>query len=311
MITTVTLNAAVDKTYRVKAMLPGTVMRVEECIATAGGKGLNVARIIAAVGQEVNATGFLGGYNGQYVRSLLKGTGIEDEFFLVEGETRTCINVMSEDGTSTEYLEPGFTVNAQQADAFLKQFALVIEKSKVVTISGSMPKGCPEDFYKTLIQLAENSGKQVILDSSGAALTHGIKALPTLIKPNKDEIAALVQGEVTHKKAVEAAKSLCKEGIEYVVLSQGKEGATMVCQRGGLRAKAPKVEAVNPVGCGDSMVGALAVALQKKMPAAQMLAYAVEVSAASAMNEKTGGLSLRDYEAVQGQVTVEILEDRI
>lgn len=304
MITTVTLNAAVDKTYRVETMQPNTVMRVRECVATAGGKGLNVAKVAAALGGRVNATGFLGGYTGGYLRSLLQGSGVEDAFMEVPGETRTCINVMDDAGASTEYLEPGLHLQAQDVDAFLPHFEAAISESAVVTLSGSMPGGCPQGYYQTLVKLARAAGRQVVLDSSGEALRLGLEALPTIIKPNTDELAALLGAPPTPEAALAEALRLHRKGIPYVVLSQGAKGAAMVCGAGVFTAKAPGINAVNPVGCGDAMVAALAVALERGLPPAEMLAFAVEVSAASAMHPQTGGLSAQQHAALQGTVVV-------
>lgn len=305
MITTVTLNAAVDKAYQIEKMEPHTVMRVRECVATAGGKGLNVAHVVAALGYPVSATGFLGGFNGQYVRSLIQGTGITDDFFSVSGETRTCVNVLDDGGGSTEYLEPGLQVNQTDIEAFSAHYRKAIQKSTVVTLSGSMPRGCPPDYYKSLIEIAKKSGKQVVLDSSGEALRLGVEALPDLIKPNSDEISALMDGQTGPDAAIKAAMALHQKGIAYVALSQGEKGAVMVCAKGILRAQAPKINAVNTVGCGDAMLGALAVALKQNMQPEEMLAFAVEVSAASAMNAKTGGLSLVDLQSIRGSVVVD------
>ena len=113
MILTVTMNASLDKTYRVARLDTGTVMRVREVSDTAGGKGLNVARVAALLGEEVRATGFLGGFNGGRIRTLLSGSGVEDAFVDTGVETRACINVMDDaTGESTEFLEPGMPVES-------------------------------------------------------------------------------------------------------------------------------------------------------------------------------------------------------
>ena len=108
MITTVTMNTSLDKLYRVGRLEDGTVMRVREVVNTAGGKGLNVSKVAALLGERVTATGFIGGFNGAHVRALLAGTGVEDAFVDSGVETRACINVIDcETGSSTEFLEPG------------------------------------------------------------------------------------------------------------------------------------------------------------------------------------------------------------
>ena len=140
MITTVTMNAALDKAYFMeKAIENGTVMRVSRCHTTAGGKGLNVARAIAICGGQVQATGLVGGFNGQYLESLLDQDKIPHQFGHVAGETRSCINILDPGYGSTEYLEPGFTVSPEEEQEFMERFPDIIRDSDVVTISGRLP----------------------------------------------------------------------------------------------------------------------------------------------------------------------------
>lgn len=306
MILTVTLNAAVDKTYRVESLRPGSVMRVRAMTATAGGKGLNVARVASILGEEVCAAGFLGGHSGQYVEELLAGTAIERQFVYVAGETRTCVNVMDDSGLSTEFLEPGFQVGEHDLNRFLDTYEQLLARSSVITVSGSMPEGCPVDFYAELVRLARERSVWVCLDSSGEALKRGIEALPTLIKPNRDELKAAV-GEVTEDDLPAALFSLHKRGIAYVVHSMGARGAMMACAEGIFQGTTPDIPIVNPVGCGDAMIAAFAVGIRRGMDAAELFRFAIEVSTASALNPQTGGLDLGDLKAVQGRCEVRLL----
>jgi tagatose 6-phosphate kinase len=309
MITTVTLNVSVDKAYRIAgSIVPGTVARVQECTNTAGGKGLNVTRVIDGCGEDVIATGFTGGFNGAYVEDLLEKDGLKHSFTRTNSETRSCINILAEDQTSTEYLEPGEPVNEDDVNRFLEHFGQLLEKSEVVTISGSMPKGVPKDFYATLIRMVKDQGKMVILDSSGEALKNGIEAGPTMIKPNDEELEAILGITIENKEqTIEAAKTLMKQGIQYVVVSMGADGAVVVSEEGCYHGRPPKVEAINTVGCGDSMVGAFAVALKQKKNIEEALAFAVAVSAANAMHPQTGHFYKKDMEAILPEVTVEKL----
>lgn len=193
MITTVTLNVSVDKAYHIKgSVVPGSVTRVQKCVNSAGGKGLNVSRIIDFCGEEVLATGFAGGFNGAYVEAMLKEDGIQSKFTKTQSETRSCINILAEDETSTEYLEPGAEVTNKEVERFLKDFDQIIDDSGFITMSGSVPAGVPKDIYATLVKMIKNKGKQVILDTSGDYLKEGIKAGPTMVKPNDEELEALL-----------------------------------------------------------------------------------------------------------------------
>lgn len=306
MITTITMNASVDKLYLVKDNQPDTVMRVEAVHNTAGGKGLNVAKVAALTGERVRAMGFLGGYNGQYVRSMLRSRGIEDDFTEIPVETRSCINIRNlATGKHTEYLEPGASVTEEDLSRFLEQFRAALETSDVLTISGSVPAGAPEDFYGSLIQSARDRGCPVILDTSGALLKNGISSRPTLIKPNLDELEQLTgQRASAPEQAAEIALRLHREGIPYVAVSLGGEGALLACGEGVFHASAPKVQTVNTVGCGDSMVAGFAIGLRRGYEAAALLSYGVAVATANALTMPTGHIEPHEVEPLLHRITV-------
>lgn len=307
MITTVTLNVSVDKAYQIAGRIrPGTVSRVLKCVNTAGGKGLNVARIIDFCGEQVTAAGFVGGFNGSYVEALLDQDGIDHDFTRTKSETRSCINILAEDDTSTEYLEPGALVEEDEIQVFLDHFPHIIEESDVITISGSIPKGVPEDIYARLIQKIKKKGKKVILDTSGIYLKEGIKAGPTMIKPNEEELEAILGIKISDRnQTIEAAEKIMEHGIEFVVVSLGGDGALVVSREGTFHGRPPKLKAINTVGCGDSMVGAFAVAMKRNLPIREALAYAVAVSAANAVNPETGHIRMEDVAAILPKVSIE------
>lgn len=305
MITTVTLNASIDKAYFMEGNIEnGKVMRVHSVRNSAGGKGLNVARIVKLCGEEVLTTGLLGGYNGKYLESLLEKDGISHAFEYVSGETRSCINILDEKYGSTEYLEPGCQVTEEETERFLQRFPQMIERSSVVTISGSVPAGMPKDIYKKMILMAKEAGKQVILDTSGELLEQGLKAAPTIVKPNQDEMELLFQTKIESRKDVIAhAEKILKQGIPYVIVSLGGDGALMLCKDGIYHGKPPKIKVVNTVGCGDSMVGALAVALHRNYEPKKALQFAVAIASANALSPNTG-----DFEPEIGKRLFEEVE---
>lgn len=307
MITTVTLNVAIDKRYTVEKLVSGTVMRVQECTYTAGGKGLNVSRVATILGEAVLATGIVGGHAGAYVESQLSGQNIKSDFVHVNGESRSCINIYDEStGQSTEFLEPGVTVSQSEVEQMLQKYEQAIAAADVVTISGSVPKGCGTDIYPKMIQLAKQKGKKVILDTSGPLLAEGIKALPTMIKPNADEIKMLTGKDISDLNSIIcAAQQLHKAGIAYVVVSMGKQGAVVVCNAGVFQGTPPDVQVVNTVGCGDSMVAAFAVGFARGYEIQRILKFANAVSSANAMTKETGSLKISDLSAIIDGGTVQ------
>ena len=307
MIVTVTLNVAIDKRLVVPEFRYGEVMRVTECNYTAGGKGLNVAKVAAIAGERVAATGFIGGHAGAYVVERLSDSGIESSFISVPGETRSCINLYDEaTGRQTELLEPGIFVPPQKVEEFVARYTDLITPAKAVALSGSVPRGVPADIYFRLIQIAREQQKPVLLDTSGALLEEGIKALPTLIKPNSDEIRTLLHKEkiADRSELIDAAKELHARGIPIVVVSLGKEGALVVCDSGVYQGTTPDIEIVNTVGCGDSMVAAFAVGIARGEPMEAVIRRAMAVSTANALCLETGYYRPRDYERLMEQVGV-------
>ena len=307
MITTVTMNASLDKAYYMdKTIKNGTVMRVPSCHTSAGGKGMNVARAAALCGAKVQATGLVGGFNGQQLEALLDLDKIPHQFGYVNGETRCCINILDPGYGSTEYLEPGCEVSKEEEQKFLEMFPEIIKDSDVVTISGSLPRGIGKDVYGKMITKVKEMGKQVILDTSGEALKYGIEAGPTLVKPNHEEMEQFFGVKIsTIEDVIFYAGKLRAMGIDYVVISLGKNGALMICDDGVYHGMPPKVSVVNTVGCGDSMVGAFAVAMERHDTPEQALKYAVAVATANAMSPNTGDFDPEVCKEILTQVTVE------
>ncbi len=288
-VLTVTLNAAIDKRYDVAAVSVGTVQRVSRVLASAGGKGLNVARGAQLCGQQVVATGFVAGFAGQFVTGEVAAAGMRQEFLEVAGETRTCINIIEADGRSTEFLEPGVTVTPDDLAALRERLMALLPLVDVVTLSGSAPSGSPADVYVPLVAAAREAGKPVVLDTSGDLLRAGLAGRPTVVKPNRDELAALT-GVALHDLAdvVTAARRLCTLGPEWVVVSLGANGAVAVGGQQAVHVAPPQIVALNPVGCGDVLVGGLATGLATGLGVPEALPLAVRVSAAAAAHPETG-----------------------
>ncbi|SCP99698.1 1-phosphofructokinase [Anaerobium acetethylicum] len=308
MIITVTMNTAVDKAYVIEELKKGQVMRVKKCTNTPGGKGLNVARVIKCCGEESLATGFLGGHTGACIKDMLDAQQVQNDFSYTSSETRACINILESDGTSTELLEPGEPLGQEDVAGFISKFGKIIERCNVVTISGSVPEGVEIDIYEKLIGMAKARNKKVILDTSGMLLKEGIKAGPTMIKPNRDEIEALLGIRINGRdEVIEGAKKIQKMGIDLVAVSLGGDGALVVTKDAVFHGKPPKITTINTVGSGDSMVAAFAVGFERGYDITEMLRYAVAVSAANTLTMTTGNFQMEDMERIYREVAVERL----
>ena len=307
MILTVTLNAAIDKRYVVEDFKIGEVNRVKECVYTPGGKGLNVSKPASIAGAKVVATGFVGGHAGNYIEAELKPFGIESAFYHMEQESRSCINIWDAvQKKQTEFLEPGFTVTEKDFEGFVEKFRELVKDADVVAMSGSVPKGLDGTAYQKLVAIVKEAGKKVILDTSGKLLTAGIESRPTMIKPNIDEIRMLTGSQCDDlNEIIEAAEQIHANGVEVVAVSLGGDGAIVVSDEGVYRAIVPKIDAVNTVGCGDSMIAGFALGFSEGLSIADTLKKASAISAAAALREETGFFVMEDMEKIFPRVEIQ------
>lgn len=252
------------------------------------------------------ATGFVGGHAGAYIEDSLKPFGIEAAFYHMKEESRSCINIWDTvSKVQTEYLEPGFTVSEEDFQGFLEQFGELVKGASVVTMSGSVPKGLDETAYQRLVKIVKDAGKKVILDTSGKLLSEGIKSAPTMIKPNIDEIRMLTGSDCGQESEImEAAQKIHAGGVEVVAVSLGAEGSVVVSPEGTFRAHVPKIDAVNTVGCGDSMIAGFALGFSEGLSIEETLQRASAISAAAALREETGFFVKEDMERILPQIQI-------
>lgn len=289
MITTVSLNPSVDRRYMIDDFEKGKIFRTSSYEATAGGKTLNVTRVVSTLGENVLATGLLGGKSGEFIEKQLDKSNIAHNFIKFNGETRSCIAILSANGEQTEILESGPSISDLDMTRFLSHYEELVEKSSIIVASGSISSGIPDKIYGDMIKIAKEKNTPFLLDTSGMPLYEGIKAGPTLVKPNLEELEALVGKKLVDEiDVIRAGKLLSKNGIEYVVVSLGGEGSIIIHKDQVLRVRPPRVEVKNPVGSGDSMVAGFAVGLLRKYDLIEILKLAVATGTANAMEAGTG-----------------------
>lgn len=306
MILVVNLNASVDKRYVLKDLVKGEVMRAVSVDNTPGGKGIHVANVAAILGEDCTATGFLGGRSGEFIADKLRDYGIPQDFVKVAGETRSCLAILTEDGAQTEILEPGPLVSGQEQASFLHKYDELLDKADVVAASGSLPQGLATDFYSELIRRAKQAGKKFLLDTSGEALQKGIEAKPWFIKPNKDELQALTGHTVkTEEEAAMQLRKFLQEGIQLAVVSLGAAGSLAGFAGKIYRVCVPHVEAVNPVGSGDSYVAGIAAGLVRGLSIEEILKLAAACGTANALEAESGFVDRAVVQALIPQIQVE------
>lgn len=297
MVLTVSLNPAVDKTCRLDSnLVPGQVNRLESAESVAGGKAVNVAKVLRQFGVSVAAVGFLGGRTGNMIEEALEKLGIECFFTQVSGETRTSTNLLDKAGGVTEILEPGPVISEKELREFLKQFTGCLETCELVVLSGSLPRGVPEDIYANLVKLCHMAGCPVILDASGEALRQGVQAGPDLVKPNKRELEMLMGKSLTSRGELEqAARELLRYGVKKAVVSLGTEGLLYVDESETVWQEAKKVQTENTVGCGDTVVASLCMSELAGDDILTALSKAAALAGANAATAENGNISMDIY----------------
>ncbi|MFF9504418.1 1-phosphofructokinase family hexose kinase [Streptomyces sp. NPDC014656] len=286
MILTVTLNTALDLTYEVPALIPHTSHRVARSAERPGGKGVNVARVLAALGHETVVTGFAGGPTGDRLRELLAPLPrLTDALVRTEAATRRTLAVVDTGaGDTTQLNETGALVAPDEWTAFRARYAELLTGAEAVALCGSLPPGVHVGAYADLIRTARAAGVPVLLDTGGEPLRRGIAARPDLVKPNADELAGLT-GSRDPRRATQDAR---RRGAHTVVTSLGPDGLLAATPDGLWRAAPPAPVHGNPTGAGDSVVAALLAGLVGSTPWPDRLAHAVALSAATVASPVAG-----------------------
>ncbi|MFF3487549.1 1-phosphofructokinase family hexose kinase [Streptomyces sp. NPDC002701] len=309
MILTVTLNTALDITYRVRELRPRASHRVDELTERPGGKGLNVARVLAALGHEVTATGFAGGATGRALRDQLAHTpDVVDALVPVSGSTRRTIAVVDTTaGDTTQLNEPGPEITPAEWSAFQEAYEVLLRSCSAVALCGSLPPGVPVGAYARLVRAARASAVPVLLDTSGEPLRRGIAARPDIVKPNADELAELTG---SHDPS-QASRDARRRGAHSVVASLGAQGLLARTPDGDWRAAPPRAVRGNPTGAGDSVVAGLLSGLVERLPWPERLSRAVALSAASVLAPVAGEFDRPAYEELVHHVTVDVCPHQV
>ncbi|HEY5586940.1 MAG TPA: 1-phosphofructokinase family hexose kinase [Ruminiclostridium sp.] len=263
MITVLSLSPAVDKIYMIDDFSAGGLYRVNNCLQSPGGKGINVARITKMLGSKVFVLGFKAGSNGQWLENSLIDIGAETNFVTVQGQSRTNNNIVDKvNNRETEILEEGPEIGQSAWTLFYEKFCQQIKNTEVLVCSGGLPKGLGTETYARLIEEANKYDVKTILDSSGEVLKLGMIAKPYLIKPNLRELSTYFDTQFTSEtQIVKACKEIISGGVKVVVTSLGAEGALLVTEHTAYKAYPIEVDVVNTIGSGDAMVAGISTGI--------------------------------------------------
>ena len=306
MIVTLTPNPAVDVTYIVPELVHGKVHRVQRVTEAAGGKGVNVARVLAQLGEKVRCTGFLAGQMGEHLEDLLADAAIPQDWTPVNGETRRTVNVVdSQDATI--FNEPGPTVGVRDWDQLTGSVLGLLDEQDVLTVSGSTPPGTKSGSLGLLVQSAVELGAIVIADSSGDNLLEVASAGATCLKPNEEELLTATGAD----NVADGARDLLRRGAGAVVVSRGRHGVELLTPHGHWRAKPPEQLTGNPTGAGDAAVAALAAVYASGTQVSELpqrLGEAVALSGAAVLRPVAGEADLEAYARMLPMIRTEPID---
>ncbi|AOZ93182.1 1-phosphofructokinase family hexose kinase [Paenibacillus crassostreae] len=308
MITTVTLNAALDITYTIPHFQVNHQHRTAEYLAVPGGKGVNVARVLHTLGDQVTATGYVAGYQGDALLAGLKAEDIQSDFIILpNGESRRAITILDQQqGTSTELIEEGPLIIEPDLHMLRRKVEAFAKQSTWMLFCGSLPMGCPSSIYAELTEISHHYGAKVGLDAHGESLREALHAKPDLVKPNEHEWAELMGIQNDGDNAtIQAIASLIGDDARLIVVSQGERGALAGYAGEFYRIHIPKVNAINPVGSGDSMVAGMVSALCKGADIITTLKLGAACGTANTLHKKAGKVSMQDVDRIQRDIVVQ------
>lgn len=309
MITTISLNPSIDRTVNVERLVQGSLNRVTSSHSVAAGKGINVALAVAALGMDAECIGFMYREGSKLFEKRLMMNSAAYNFVWCEGSVRTNIKILDQSTqTITEINEPGVRVNDNDLKRMSELVAMHAENSDYLVLAGSLPPGCPADYYRTLIESVEGLGCRCVLDADGEALRHGLQARPFMIKPNRYELEMVSGHELkTLGEIRDAALKYIAMGVSIVAVSLGAEGALITDGDETLYAPRLNIDVRSTVGAGDSMVAGMVCGLIGDNDLEDTVRKGVACATARCMTEGHKVLDKTIYKALLDMVQIERL----
>ncbi len=290
-IVTVTLNPALDKVGILDELRPGELNRMRDIVVDAAGKGINVSRVLASLGGESVATGFIGGGSGEEILRTLDAAGVAHDFVRIAEPNRINLKVLDRDNSRfTELNEPGPVISPEQRRALFAKLEAAAGPDALFVLSGSVANGMGAEVYADIIRMAHRAGAQAWLDADGEAFRLAIGELPEFIKPNRFEILQYhgLGPDSGNDVILRLCRGFIDRGVKRMVVSMGKDGAMFVSRDEAFLCPGLPVKAHSSAGAGDSIVAAVlrSDALGKSWREAAALAMAVSAGSVVTIGTK-------------------------
>lgn len=304
MIYTVTFNPSIDYIMFADDFELNGLNRATETFKFAGGKGINVSRVLQTLNVPSTALGFAGGFPGQFIDDTLKKAGIQTDFIEIDEDTR--INVKLKTGDETEINAPGPNISQTQFENLLRQLKQTSKKD-IVVVAGSIPKSVPKDAYEQIAKIIKQTGARLVVDAEKDLVESVLKYNPLFIKPNKHELEVMFDTSInSDEDVIYYAQEIMKQGASSVIVSLGGEGAIYVDHKHSLKASVPHGQVVNTVGSGDSTVAGMIAGLETGLTIENAFKQAVSAGTATAFNDDLA--SYKAIEDIKEHVTITTLK---
>ena len=288
MIGTITLNPSIDQSIVVDKLVKDDANRAKSIQVTAGGKGINVSKVIRELGGRTRAYALLGGFTGKYLKELARPL----DFPLVTERVRenTRVNTIItdlRDDTQTRVSAPGPVIRDSEMGRFVRRLLAVRPKPAFWALGGSLSRGMRPTVYRRLVQRLQKNGTPCVLDTDDQALKYGVEARPFMIKPNEYEMQRLCGRRLRSlEDYVLSARHWVRQGIGLVVVSLGDKGALFADARQVFHAEPPRgIEAHSKVGAGDSLIGGVLLGLTRKMELKEAARWGIAAASSAVMRE--------------------------
>lgn len=296
MILVVGLSPAWQRTLRFEKFIPGKVNRARYVSETASGKGVNVARVATILGADVRLLTVAGGRRGKLLEKSIGEKGIGARIIPVQAETRICQTLLVSN-TTTELVEEAGALTTAEVKDVLRAFTAEVQRADLVVLTGTVPKGCGNDFYARLLDESKRHGTRGLIDAQEAQLRNALKQRPFLTKVNRDELMAATRVEQSGRSGVpQALGRLMRNGPQWAVISDGANNV-YISERPGklvLALRPPRVKAKNAIGSGDAMMAGIAIGLLQDMSTLDAARLGMACGAANAMTDEPGFVRVPD-----------------
>ena len=307
MIYTITLNPALDLELSVEAIRFDQVLRADRTRVDCGGKGFNIARALAELGQSSLALGLVGGKTGERLVEELDRLGVKTDLDWIQGETRTNIAIVTpEEGVYIKVNQPGPEVSPAEVGRLLEKVGRLAQPGDLWVLSGSLPPGAAPDTYRRLIQTIQTAGGKALVDADGENLRQACASAPYLVKPNALEASRYFGMEVGNiELAVVAARRFHGSGIRLAIITLGADGAVLSDGENTWLATPPMIPVRSAIGAGDASLAGFVWGISRgaSLPEALRLGVASGTAAASLPGTAVADRALLEQVANQVVVT--------